>query len=156
MHCIFFSLDGVNDNEANNDDDDCNLGMGSKSRNPRGLGSRRNTFSQPVITDKGDGTHDVSYVPPPVGDPYEVEYLHYLRIPTSWPSSLAEQQPRPRPPPQSVVTKSIDTMMLLLHWSWHECYFASNPTEENLPLLAFLVSEILSLIFVPNIKHFKG
>ena len=34
--------------------------------------SRKNTFSQPVISDKGDGTHDVSYVPPPVGDPYEV------------------------------------------------------------------------------------
>ena len=32
--------------------------------------SRKN--SQPVITDKGDGTHEVSYVPPPVGDPYEV------------------------------------------------------------------------------------
>ena len=34
--------------------------------------SRKNNFSQPVISDKGDGTHDVSYVPPPVGDPYEV------------------------------------------------------------------------------------
>ena len=34
--------------------------------------SRKNTFSKPVITDKGDGTHEVSYVPPPVGDPYEI------------------------------------------------------------------------------------
>ncbi len=26
----------------------------------------------PVIATKPDGTHDVTYVPPPVGEPYEV------------------------------------------------------------------------------------
>ncbi len=34
--------------------------------------SRRNTIAEPVISDKGNGIHEVSYVPPPVGDPYEV------------------------------------------------------------------------------------
>ena len=42
--------------------------------------SRKNTFSQPVISDKGDGTHEVSYVPPPVGDPYEVYLSGILRL----------------------------------------------------------------------------
>ena len=31
---------------------------------------------KPTITDKGDGTHDVTYVPPPVGDPYEVKFTY--------------------------------------------------------------------------------
>jgi hypothetical protein len=38
----------------------------------------KNLFRKPTITDKGDGLHEVSYVPPPVGDPYEV-YLPRLQ-----------------------------------------------------------------------------
>ena len=41
----------------------------------------RTPFSQPIIAEKGDGTHEVSYVPPPVGDPYEVIFLLITLIP---------------------------------------------------------------------------
>ena len=110
------------------------------------LGSRRNTFSQPIITDKGDGTHDVSYVPPPVGDPYEVGYPQYLSIPTSWPSSIKDT-------PNIMLKLALFSM----HCIWHKAYFSSNPIKENFSSCpsAFLASELLSLIFVPNITHFK-
>ena len=35
-------------------------------------GSPIPNLRKPSITDKGEGIYDVSYVPPPVGDPYEV------------------------------------------------------------------------------------
>ena len=41
-------------------------------------GSPIENLRKPSITDKGDGIHEVTYVPPPVGDPYEVCILHYL------------------------------------------------------------------------------
>lgn len=34
---------------------------------------------KPTISEKADGNHDVSYVPPPVGEPYEVRTEIYLR-----------------------------------------------------------------------------
>ena len=79
------------------------------------LGSRRNTFSQPIITDKGDGTHDVSYVPPPVGDPYEVGYPQYLSIPTSWPSSI-----------KNTPNNMLKLALISMHSIWHKAYFSSN------------------------------
>ena len=45
--------------------------LGNNNKKSSDLG-RKNTFSKPVITDKGNGLHEVSYVPPPVGDPYEI------------------------------------------------------------------------------------
>ena len=136
----------------------------ANNKNHPHLGSRRNTFSQPIITDKGDGTHDVSYVPPPVGDPYEVdekfiprtallssrskrllEYPQHLSIPTSWPSCYEKIAP------PIVILK-------IVHFSWHKAYFSSNPIEKNFSPscpYAFLASELLSFIFAPNITHFK-
>lgn len=35
----------------------------------------KNVARKPTVTKKGDGIHDVSYVPPPVGDPYDVSCL---------------------------------------------------------------------------------
>ena len=35
-------------------------------------GSPIPNLRKPSVTDKGDGIYDVQYVPPPVGDPYEV------------------------------------------------------------------------------------
>lgn len=70
------SKDGLLGEGSNSDEDkNNNGGLGSRKGskellNPKG--SRRNTFSQPVVTDKGNGIHEVSYVPPPIGDPYEV------------------------------------------------------------------------------------
>ena len=46
--------------------------MNSKKASDLGGSGRKGSFSKPIITDKGDGTHEVSYVPPPVGDPYEI------------------------------------------------------------------------------------
>ena len=43
--------------------------LGGSQLSPTGW---KNSFGKPVITHKGDGTHEVSYVPPPVGDPYEI------------------------------------------------------------------------------------
>merc|ERR1712223_151825 len=37
-----------------------------------GYGSPIENLRKPSIIDKGDGIHEVTYVPPPVGDPYEV------------------------------------------------------------------------------------
>ena len=32
----------------------------------------KNVARKPTVVKKGDGIHDVTYVPPPVGDPYDV------------------------------------------------------------------------------------
>ncbi len=37
------------------------------------VGGLNNKMRKPSIVDKGDGLHEVTYVPPPVGDPYEVK-----------------------------------------------------------------------------------
>ena len=71
----------LDEDEAENDENGNNSRKGSRKgsqdllgRKGSELGSRRNTLCQPVISDKGDGIHEVSYVPPPVGDPYEVRF----------------------------------------------------------------------------------
>ena len=137
---LFVISDRDHDNEPNNNKD-----------KPR-LGSRRNTFSQPIITDKGDGTHDVSYVPPPVGDPYEVEYPQYLTIPTSWPRSLTDQQSEPTVP----LAVMLNAASKWVHSFLHKSYFSSNPLEQKFStcIYAFFASELLSLILAANITQF--
>ena len=36
----------------------------------------KNVARKPTVAKKSDGIHDVSYVPPPVGDPYDVSCGH--------------------------------------------------------------------------------
>jgi hypothetical protein len=40
----------------------------------------KNVSRKPTIVKKGDGIHEVSYVPPPVGDPYEVSKTQHFLI----------------------------------------------------------------------------
>ena len=38
----------------------------------------KNVARKPTVVKKGDGIHDVTYVPPPVGDPYDVSFDIYF------------------------------------------------------------------------------
>ena len=95
----------------------------------------------------------MSYVPPPVGDPYEVEYPQYLTIPTSWPSSLTDQQPEPALP----LAVMLNAASKWVHSFLHKSYFSSNPLEQKFStcIYAFFASELLSLILAANITQFE-